>query len=182
MPDALELVAKLTAHGTSLTGGRGGKDTLTAQDLAAAISMAGLDPVQEHLVYVSYADDMSKLPMLRTAWYLRCADMATMGKWQLERGIPRVRWLSWITLGEHLSPPLCPRCNGAGRHHNQQDCAGCGATGRVEARKPEHYAEDMRVSVDDWTNTWKIRHANAMSLLQLLEADASVLIRRALRW
>jgi len=178
---ALERLALLTPHGSSGMGGRGGKDRITAQDVAAAVAMAGLESGPELLVLVRYADQHDLLPRLRSQWYIELASAAHRGHWQLERGTPRVRWLSLLTLGEHLEPPLCPRCNGCGIHHNQKTCAGCEGTGRVQLRRPIDYAGDMQVSVEEWHHTWEPRHRQARAMLDVWESDAERALGRALK-
>jgi len=178
---ALERLALLTPHGSTGIGGRGGKDRVTAQDVAAAVAMAGLESGPELLVLVRYADQHDLLPRLRNRWYLELIDAARAGGWHIDRGIPRVRWLSLLTLGEHMTPPLCGHCHGAGIHHNQKTCAQCGGSGRVTVRRPTDYADDLQVTVPEWEQTWAVRHRAALSRLDVWESDAERALGRALR-
>lgn len=178
---ALERLALLTPHGSSGMGGRGGMDRITAQDVAAAVAMAGLESGPELLVLVRYADQHDLLPRLRTQWYLELIDAARAGSWQVERGTPRIRWLSLVTLEEHLSPPLCTHCNGTGIHRNQRSCASCEGSGRVQMRRAVDYAADMQVSVPEWEQTWAHRHRAALARLDVWESDAERALGRAMR-
>jgi hypothetical protein len=178
---ALERLALLCPHGTIGIGGRGGKDRITAQDVAAAVAMAGLETGPELLVLVRYADQHDLLPRLRTQWYLELIDAARAGGWHIDRGVPRVRWLSVLTLSEHMTPPLCGHCNGTGIHHNQRTCAQCEGSGRVQMRRSRDYADDLQVSVSDWESTWVHRHRAAMARLDVWESDAERALGRAMR-
>jgi uncharacterized phage protein len=92
-----------------------------------------------------------------------------------------VRWLSLLTLGEHMTPPLCGHCNGTGIHHNQRTCAQCEGSGRVQMRRSRDYADDLQVSVADWESTWVHRHRAAMARLDVWESDAERALGRAMR-
>lgn len=178
---ALERLALLTPHGSTGIGGRGGKDRITAQDVAAAVAMAGLETGPELLVLVRYADQHDLLPRLRTQWYLELLDAARAGGWHIERGQQRVRRLANMTLDEHLTPPLCQSCRGCGIHHNQKTCATCEGSGRVQVRRTQDYAEDMRVEIAEWSSTWEPRHRAARARLDVWESDAERALGRAMR-
>ncbi len=178
---ALERLALLCPHGTTGIGGRGGKDRITAQDVAAAVAMAGLESGPELLVLVRYADQGDLFPRLQTQVYLEVISLANKAHWTIERGVQRVRWLSQIALSEHLQPPLCPSCKGCGIHHNQKVCATCNGTRYVQLRRPQDYAEALQIAIEDWQNTWEPRYRLARAMLDVWESDAERAIGRALR-
>ena len=178
---ALETLALMCPHGSTGIGGRGGKDRITAQDVAAAVAMAGLESGPELLVLVRYADQADLYPRLQTQVYLETIGLANRNRWTIERGVQRVRWLSQIALGEHLQPPLCVACNGTGVHKNQKTCATCEGTGRVQLRRGQDYAEALQITLADWQNIWEPRYRVARAMLDVWESDAERAIGRALR-
>lgn len=179
----IERMAMLTARGASLQGGRGGADRLTAQDVAAATSMARLSRLSGALAWAVGTGDLMATAELRKVWAADVLDHGRANGWDdgTPMSTPRMLWLAALTLDEVLRVPLCPQCNGCGKHHNQRECAACDGAGRVPRLTTADYAEVLAVSVGEWRGTWQARHRERLGVLDVAMSEADRIDRKLWR-
>ena len=173
---AIERLARLTAHGTTGLGGRASRDTLTAQDIAAAVAMANLGPGPQLLALALGTLERPHLQAWRSYW-LR-AVRAHAAPW----GAPahRVTRLGLITHVDMIQPARCAHCNGAGLHKNQKTCAACGGVGRIERTDADEAAK-LEIDPAEWRSTWSARYHRLMAVTSMWQGEADKWIGRALR-
>ena len=175
---ALERLALLTAHGTTGIGGRGGKDRVTAQDVAAAMAMAGLGEGHTKLAIarVVGASEPVRVREWSTYWIGRVKLLAIERGWYSDR----TARFALLTSVDCLSPRWCGHCNGAGAHHNQRQCVVCEGRKTVPWTDAEQ-AERMTVHERVWQSEWSPRYTRAMARLAVWESDAERALGRAMR-
>lgn len=171
-----EIMAKLTIHGPSLVGGRGGRDRLTAQDVAAAVAMAHLSEGAELLAFALGCQDAPSIRNWHSFWLGRARRMNE--RWREPE--QRVTTFALMTSVDVLDTGLCTRCNGAGRHQNQRDCAACEGTGR-RTNTAHSLAQRLEVPKAEWDAAWSRRYALCMHRLSLWQSDADRALARTLR-
>ena len=175
---ALERLAMLTPHGSTGIGGRGGKDRVTAQDVAAAVSMAGLTEGHAKLACAIALghEEPRRVREWSTHWIGTVNLLAARHGWYSDR----TARFALLTSVDCLSPRRCGHCNGAGAHHNQRECAVCHGEGVTPWTSAE-MADRMTVHERVWQDHWAPRYTRALSRLAVWQSDAERAIGRALR-
>lgn len=175
---ALERLALLTPHGSSGMGGRGGRDRVTAQDVAAAMAIAGLSEGHTKLAIARAVghEEPTRVREWSTYWIKRVTTLAVEHGWYSDR----VARFALITSVDCLSQRWCSHCNGAGQHHNQRTCAACEGRKSVPWTDAEQ-AERMTVHERVWQSEWAPRYTKAMARLAVWESDAERALGRAMR-
>lgn len=173
MMNAVETFGRLTAHGPNMIGGRGGKDRITAQDIAAA---AALSEMQEGAFLLALAKGTEEPGAIR-AWH---------SHWLAYVRAERPQWpqemqtrMALLTSVDARERALCAHCGGAGRHRNQRDCAKCEGTG-ARTYTDADMAVRIGIRPASWADPWRGRYRELMAVLDEWASDADWAMRRAM--
>lgn len=151
----LEALAKLTARAAPLDAiSRGGSTPSTGQATAAALS--GLSEHAMALAMVRYVGDVSPMPQLAYAAWLRAVDVANRDGWRPPRGSEIVRKMAKAAIFEAIEPHRCGACNGTG-YLSARACHRCGGTGNEPIRDAT-LAQALGVDKSNYSRTWKPRY------------------------
>jgi hypothetical protein len=131
MIDKRELLAMLSVHGVDLLNARGGKPTITAQDIAAM--MAECSPCESELLRTKYCGD--SIHETWAYWFIHLMKQ----KWRTKKP-GSIYALSKITLAEHVSDNRCGMCQGTRGWYvgsKYQGCPACVGAGVIYLSKRE---------------------------------------------
>jgi hypothetical protein len=176
MREAPETMAMLTARGASLVGGRGGRDRLTAQDVAAAVAMAHLSEGAELLAFALGCQGQADIRRWHSYWLGRVRRMAE--DW--EAPPHRVTTFALVTSVHVLDPGNCAHCHGAGIHQNQRTCVQCEGSGK-RGQSDAGTAFQLGVTPTEWRDAWSGRYRLAMHRLAMWQSDADSALSRSIR-
>lgn len=134
MANVRELMAKMTPHGSSLSGIGRGAPELTQHDIAAALGMGHINPLQSDLLRVKFCHDQTSEWSLVRRWWDRIHDMGIRRDWP-RPDKDHMTWfiLSYASLYDHCREPKCRVCDGT-KHRlvgaKVIVCGACGGNGR----------------------------------------------------
>ena len=158
-------IAKLTAHGISLSpniGGAGFGLSITPADVSASLAMISSRQSQA-LLLAKYADDVKAKRALYLFTYYYASHLARTEHWFKKKYNDRfVEKIACTAVSEHLMPRTCSRCNGHGEITGQGTCDVCGGIGKVHYRS-KHYCEELNLSRSQWWRVWQKRYTQIIS-------------------
>jgi len=183
--DARELLAKMCTHGVAFDSvSFGGRPELTAQDVAAAIGMAGLCDGEVALLRLRYCGDQSSWTTARIAWYARVHDMGIRGRWPR----PSHEHPAWMVLAlgslvDHCGPGTCSTCNGVAHlliNNKVQACGACQGSGK-ESISERQLATLANIPRTTWQRVYTPLLAECRAVLRAIDDRACAKVGFRLR-
>lgn len=196
-----ELLARLGEKTTNWSSVGGGRDVITASDVAAMLAMGGADEAVGLYAIIKYANhvsmdailydrpegDRALMPLigeLRFRAYHRAVKTAERKGWREKAGQYRpqlVRRMSELAIAESISTGVCKRCRGvkfARLGEAVKVCPCCKGSG--VSRLSEHQkAELLNVPWTSFRREWGGRYEQIHRAIHDWDADVRAAVKRA---